>query len=119
MENTIELVTLDPPSAIDSSIILPEFFYQHCSVFVDDIVFLIGGESTRNTVLAISITDGTMEYLTPLRRERYKHACAHFTNEQGEKVIVVSGGGSKYGPVESTDIMTIGQNSWVKGNIKN
>ena len=42
MENTIELVTLDPPSAIDSSIILPEFFYQHCSVFVDDIVFLQG-----------------------------------------------------------------------------
>lgn len=118
MENTIELVTLSPPSAIDSSIILPEFFYQHCSVLVDDIVYLIGGESTRNTVLAISITDGTMEYLTPLRRERYKHGCAHFTNEQGERVIVVSGGGSKYGPVESTDIMTIGQNSWVKGNVQ-
>ena len=111
-----QLVTLDPPSAIDGPVILPEAFDEHCSVLVDDTVYLIGGYEPRDKVLAISIHDGSMNYLTPLNIGRYKHACGYFTNDQGEKVIVVSGGNDGSGFM-STEMMVIGTNLWEEGKL--
>ena len=108
---TTELVTTNPPT-VSKGPQLPENFYWHCSVLVEDKVFLIGGGSTRTKLLMIDVRTSVMTYKSELNHGRYYHACAQITGLNGKKQIVVSGG---YGADNTTEIYDIDNNVWKKG----
>ena len=108
---TTELVTTNPPTVREGPQ-LPENFDSHCSVLVEDKIFLIGGGSTPNKLLMIDVRTSAMTYKSELNHGRYYHACAQITGLNGKKQIVVSGG---YGADNTTEIYDIDNNVWKKG----
>ena len=110
---TTEQITVDPP-AVRGGPLLPEYFLRHCSVLVDDKVFLIGGGvDTENKLLMIDVGTSAMTYKSELIHECYDHACAQITGSNGKKQIVVSGG---FG-LKSTEIYDIDMDKWQEGKI--
>ena len=89
--------------------LLPENFYYHCSVLVDNIVYLIGGLDTQSKVLAIDIRTFGMTYKRNLNRKHARHSCA-LINGSDPKIIVSGGYDSKL-----TDIYDIVKDSWEIG----
>ena len=93
---------------------LPENFYRHCSVLLDEAVYLIGGGSTPSKVLAIDIRTSDMTYKSELNHGRDFHACAQITGSNPK--IIVSGGYDRNGhPMKSTEIYNIINDSWEIG----
>ena len=88
---------------------LLEEFYYHCSVLLDELVYLIGGWVTKSKVLAIDIRTSNMTYKSELNHGRSDHACAQITGSN-PKIIVSGGWASK-----STEIYDIANDSWVDG----
>ena len=112
---TTELVTTNPPTA-RAGPELPENFYRHCSVLVEDYVFLIGGVTTQNKVLMIDLRTSVMTYKSELNHGRYDHACAQVTGLNGKKQIVVSGGYDvNFIESKSTEIYDIDNDIWQEG----
>ena len=107
---TTELVTIDPPSSTQGPNLI-DGFREHCSVILDHTVYLIGGASTLNKVLAISIRNGSMDYVASLKTGRDNHACAPMLDPSGETVIVVAGGYD----VQSTELYSIKEDTWKQG----
>ena len=94
---------------------LPDNFYLHCSVLVEDYVFLIGGVTTRNKLLMIDVRTSVMTYKSELTHGRYYHACAQITGSNGNKHIIVSGGYVGSFVSKSTEIYNIETDIWQKG----
>ena len=110
---TTELVTTNPPT-VSKGPQLPENFYWHCSVLVEDKVFLIGGVDTQNKLLMIDVRTSVMTYKSELNHGRYDHACAQITGTNGKNQIVVSGGVDGIND-KSTEIYNIDADSWEQG----
>ena len=91
---------------------LPENFYWHCSVLLDEAVYLIGGGSTPSKVLAIDIRTSDMTYKSELNHGRYYHACAQITGSNPK--IIVSGGVDDNG-YKTTETYDIANDSWENG----
>ena len=110
---TTELVTTNPATVREGPD-LPENFYDHCSVLVEDKVFLIGGLYTQNKLLMIDVRTSAMTYKSELNHGRHFHACAQITGSNGKKQIVVSGG---YGAdkLNSTEIYDLDDDVWQEG----
>ena len=92
---------------------LPEKFYRHCSVLLDEAVYLIGGGSTPSKVLAIDVRTSDMTYKSELNHGRYWHACAQITGSNPK--IIVSGGYYNGNSLKSTEIYDIANDSWENG----
>ena len=92
--------------------LLPENFYRHCSVLLDEAVYLIGGGSTPSKVLAIDVRTSNMTYKSELNHGRYRHACAKITGSNPK--IIVSGGSSST-VYKSTEIYNVVNDSWENG----
>ena len=90
---------------------LPEYFYAHCSVLLDNLVYLIGGYDTPSKVLAIDIRTSDMTYKSELNHGRDYHACAQITGSN-PKIIVSGGYGNGY---KTTEIYDIANDSWENG----
>ena len=112
---TTEIVSIDPPISTEGPE-LPDYFYGHCSVLVNNEVFLIGGIETKTKVLAISVKDGSMSYKSPLQIQRFHHSCSTITGNDGYEKIVVTGGccGLAY---SSTEIYSVEDDIWTHGKI--
>ena len=91
---------------------LPEYFYGHCSVLLDEAVYLIGGRSTPSKVLAIDVRTSDMTYKSELNHGRYWHACAQITRSNPK--IIVSGGIDDNG-YKTTEIYNVVNDSWENG----
>ena len=109
---TTEVITYDPPLAKEGPLLLEEFYY-HCSVLLDELVYLIGGWVTKSKVLAIDIRTSDMTYKSELNHGRYEHACVQIIGSNPK--IVVSGGYDGNGYVKSTEIYNIANDSWENG----
>ena len=109
---TTELVTIDPPS-VQAGPQLPLKFVQHCSVLIDNVVYLIGGYLTSKKVLAIDVKTSQMTFKSELNNGRCFHACAIIT-EPKPKIVVV-GGQFAY---KSTEIYDVEKNSWENGKLQ-
>ena len=109
---TTEIITYDPPSVKEGPL-LPEYFRYHCSVIVDNLVYLIGGFDTRSKVLAIDVRTSNMTYKSELNHGRYRHACAKITGSNPK--IIVSGGYYNGNYFKSTEIYNIANDSWENG----
>ena len=109
---TTELVTIDPPS-VQAGPQLPLEFLWHCSVLIDNVVYLIGGHKTWKTVLAIDVKTSQMTFKSELNNGRLFHACAIITVPKPK--IVVVGGQHAY---RSTEIYDIENNSWEIGKFQ-
>ena len=109
---TTELVTYNPPSVKEGPL-LPENFYEHCSVVMDSTVYLIGGFDTQSKILAIDIRTSEMTYKSELNHGRKRHACAQITGSNPK--IIVSGGSNNNGDVKSTEIYDNLNDSWEIG----
>ena len=109
---TTEIITYDPPSAKEGPK-LPEYFRGHCSVLLDEAVYLIGGVNTPSKVLAIDVRTSDMTYKSELNHGRYEHACVQIIGSNPK--IVVSGGYDGNGYVKSTEIYNIANDSWENG----
>ena len=96
--------------------VLPDYFRRHCSVLVEDKIFLIGGVDTQNTLLTIDVRTSAMTYKNELNHGRFDHACVQIIGSNGKKQIVVSGGrdGTKHG---TTEIYEIEKDIWHQGKI--
>ena len=110
---TTELVTTNPPTVREGPQ-LPENFVSHCSVLVEDKVFLIGGLGTENKLLMIDLRTSAMTYKSELNHGRYYHACAQITGSNGKKLIVVSGGYDGIND-KSSEIYHIDNDVWKEG----
>ena len=93
--------------------LLPEEFLYHCSVIVEDVTYLIGGDYTRSKVLAIDIRTSDMTYKSELNHGRNYHACAQITGSNPK--IIVSGGYFNFDVYKSTEIYDIVNDSWENG----
>ena len=109
---TTELVTYDPPSVKEGPL-LPERFYEHCSVIMDSTFYLIGGFETQSKILAIDVRTSEMTYKSELNHGRKRHACAQITGSN--RKIIVSGGSDNNGDVKSTEIYDNLNDSWEIG----
>ena len=114
LTKTTELVTTNP-ATVRAGPQLPENFYWHCSVLVEDKVFLIGGGSTRNKLLMIDVGTSAMTYKSELNHGRHLHACAQITGTNGKNQIVVSGGYVNQVESKSTEIYDIDNDVWQEG----
>ena len=110
---TTEIVSFDT-SSVKEGPMLPDLFYNHCSVSVGDTVYLIGGYETREKVLAISLADGSMNYMAPMQTYRGDHTCATMEGPDGDTLIVVAGGNDGTF-TKVTEIYSIATNSWKLG----
>ena len=108
------LVTMDPPTAKEG-VILPTSLYWHCSVLVDETVYLLGGYGNDQDILAVSIIDGSFIFKTNMIHGRYQHACASFTGSDGKVKIAVAGGSVSENQQSATDIYSIDNDSWSTG----
>ena len=108
---TTEIITYDPPSVKEGPL-LPEYFRGHCSVLLDEAVYLIGGVNTQSKVLAIDIRTSDMTYKSELNHGQDLHACAQITGSNPK--IIVSGGSDGNG-YKSTEIYDIANDSWENG----
>ena len=97
------------PASVKEGPLLPENFYEHCSVIMDSTVYLIGGFDTQSKILAIDIRTSEMTYKSELKHGRKRHACAKITGSN-PKIIVSGGYNSK-----STEIYNIANDSWENG----
>ena len=112
---TTELVTLHPPSVSEGPNLLDNFD-RHCSVLVEDQVFLIGGLETEFKMLSIRLNDSSMSYKAELQQGRWSHACAKIVGHDSVPLIVVSGGRiSKNSLTKTTEIYSTKHNSWKIG----
>ena len=109
---TTELVMYHPASVKEGPL-LPENFYEHCSVIMDSTVYLIGGFETQSKILAIDIRSSEMTYKSELNHGRKRHACAQITGLNPK--IIVSGGSNNNGDVKSTEIYDNLNDSWEIG----
>ena len=91
--------------------LLPENFYEHCSVIMDHIVYLIGGFATQSKILAIDIRTSEMTYKSELNHGRKRHACAQIIGSN-PKIVVSGGYGNGY---KTTEIYDIANDSWEIG----
>ena len=114
--DTTVLVTMDPPTAKEG-VILPMSVYWHCSVLVDETVYLLGGYYDSNDNLALSINDGSITFKASMIHSRYQHACASFTGSDGKVQIAVAGGSVSENQQRATDIYSIDDDSWRAGNL--
>ena len=120
--STTTLITISPPNAEIGPVTLPESVYGHCTVLVDDIIYLIGGywmvTKTSNKGLSIMINNGKMTPIPNLKFGRIHHGCATFTYGN-KKFIVVAGanrGYSNYYSVSKTsEIFDVQANVWKEG----
>ena len=113
-----ELITINPPSTRYGPT-LPKSLYAHCSVIVENTIFVIGGYSngrgTKET-LKIDIGTGKINNGPTMDFARRYHACTTYTNEKGENNILVVG--HNFGDASSTtEILKVngGQLSWTRG----
>ena len=113
-----ELITMNPPSTRYGPT-LPKGLFAHCSVIVENTIFVIGGVSTSGTTqetLKIDIATGKITYGPDMDFARFRHACTSYTNDKGENAILVVSGccGDAY---STTEILKVngGQLSWTRG----
>ena len=110
-----ELVTVNPPSVKQGPKLLEEFIF-HCSVLVENQVYVIGGFGPAQTkVLMIDTTTSAMTYKSQIRNGRYAHSCARITGPDGVNQILVAGGFNGYNYLKSTEIYSIDEDSSIPG----
>ena len=85
----------------------------HCSVLEENTVYLI----SRKHVIAISIHDGAIRWLSSINRNLY-HACSKTVGPDGETIIVVAGGQHDNVRTNSTLFYHVSNNSWTVGTYK-
>ena len=115
MTKATELVTLNPP-AVSKGPTLPDNFDRHCSVLVEDQVFLIGGVETKSKVLSMKLNDSSMSYKSELNQGRWNLACAKMNGSNMVPLIVVTGGrigGNSL--TKTTEIYCTKHNAWKFG----
>lgn len=114
--DTTELISFSPPNSSIGPIKLPEPIRYHCSVLIDDKVYVIGGTSKTPDVLksvySISIHDGKIANHSDMINKRAKHGCASF--KIGNKTLIAVGFGS-FG-WHKTEIMDVQDNVWFQGS---
>ena len=123
--NTTHLISFSPPKAELGPVTLPEGAYGHCTVLVDDKIYMIGGcwmnSSNSEKVLSIAIDTGAMEYKANLNFGRIHHGCTTFRNEN-KSFIVVAGANraynSYYSVSKTSEIFDVAQNKWTEGIIR-
>ena len=69
---------------------LPEHFTYHCAVLNDNVVYLIGGLSTKSKVLAIDIRTSSTTYKSELKQGHTFPACAKNTGSS-QKIVITEG----------------------------
>lgn len=94
-------------------ITLPQNISDHCTVLVDDKIFIIGGfmnYSGTGKVLTISIHDGAMAFMTSMNESRMWHGCGSFEFENNTYIAVAGGN------TNTSEIMNIDGNYWFQGS---
>ena len=119
---TTNLISISPPNAIIGPVKLPEGVYGHCTVLVDEAIYLIGGywmnSGTSNNVLSIEIGNGRMTTKTSSTFDRIHHGCAIFRHGNKTYIIVAGShkGYARYYPFSKTsEIYDVQNDVWTEG----
>ena len=107
---TTELISFNPPFSVQGPITLKEPLFSHCSVLVQDKVYVFERQFT-NTSISISIHNGAIDYdyMPKMPQNIYNPSCASFYDGNKTYIAVVGGYPLK------TEIFDIQQNVWFQG----
>ena len=105
-------------------------FSESCTIELEDWVVITGGSYEQFLVMLCNI-DGWVQRLPDLNNYRYDHGCGHYVDTNKEivrllqnktmerskskhfmQVYLVAGGRNNYGPINSTEILSNGDNKW-------
>merc|ERR1712037_952016 len=79
--------------------------YDHCTIQLsDDIIVVTGGWQTEAFVTEYHMEDGTETALTPLGKPRWGHACGVYLDEDGQQVLIITGGTDGSYSLSSTEV---------------
>jgi len=115
-EYTTEIISTSASQSIEG-FNLEHPVMEACAIQFDDYVIITGG--TNSLGIVSKYTDnGFVEDLPNLLSGRYGHGCGHYTNENDELVLLVTGGTT--GTVQqgtgtffsSTEILVVGETEW-------
>ena len=110
-------MTLHPP-VVSKGPTLLDNFERHCSVLVNDQVFLIGGVETESKVLSMKLNDSNMSYKSELKQGRWNLACAKMNGSNMVPWIVVAGGRIRGNFLtKTTEIYCTKHNAWKFGKL--
>ena len=104
---TTELISFNPPFSVQGPITLKEPLFSHCSVLIQDKVYVF----ESNTSISISIYNGAIDYdyLPKMTQDIYNPSCASFYD--GNKTFIAAVGGYP----SKTNILDVEQNVWLQG----
>merc|ERR1712062_46869 len=88
--------------------------YEHCTMKIsEEVIVVTGGAHTFDLVTEYQLTDGRETALTPMPG-RGGHACGVYKDEDGQQVLLVTGG---YYDLSSTEIATYTSSSTLSWRI--
>merc|ERR1712107_910932 len=76
----------------------------------DEVIVLTSGWNTYDFVTEYRISDGKETNHTSLRQRRYDHACGVYLDEDGQQILLVTGGYNS-GTLSSTEVATYSSGS--------
>lgn len=120
--NTTELITISPPNSWIGPVTLPYPILNHCTVLVDNLVYVIGGHEylygsyiVLKKAFSISIHDGLITNVSDMNVGHAYHGCASFKDGNKTFIAVAGGQATNYTSRNITEIFDIQENVWSRG----
>ena len=98
---------------------LPEEVYGHCSIKFNDLIYLIGGQTSSGTTKNVWVANPSNGYAfvqgPSMITGRYHHSCGAMSIGSTNIIIAAGGAGDAYNSGSSVEILDPQSNQWVEG----